>query len=190
MYYSREKRICFVLPPRTGSTSILKTFAPYNFIGKLGDHHATMNEINAAVGDIEYFRFYTVFRNPFDRLISTLNFSVARNNGITSVMDPTERTKITGSYLSKIVKNQLYKKEFMPQVEWYDTSRINVLDFDNYSNEIKKVAESIGISNITVAHENTFPKAVEMTDDIRDFVKYYYAKDFEFGQKVLGKTYW
>lgn len=184
MLFHKDKQVAFVLNPKTGST------AARAFLLGLGmkhvptsedDHiiarvHLTPDKAFAAYPNLVGYTMYGFFRNPIDRFIS----------GISNIHE-----KLEGNFDKLFSPHYFPHTLFRPQVDWLNYPNVTVLDYANYKDEMKKIAELFGVSGIAPQKMNTtkVPMKQQMTPEIEAFVREKYAVDYEFAKRVLGKEY-
>jgi hypothetical protein len=81
-----------------------------------------------------------------------------------------------------------FDRFFSPQSTWLDFPNVTTLDFENLESELKRIA---GHHDKAVTRYNAstdFGRSV-ITDKVRNFVRDYYAADYDFAKNVLGKEY-
>lgn len=184
MLFYKEKQLAFVLNPKSGST------AARAFLLGLGmkhvptsedDHiiarvHLTPDKAFAAYPNLTGYTTYGFFRNPLNRFIS----------GISNIHE-----KLEGNFDKLFSPHYFPHTLFRPQIDWLDYPNVTVLDYANYKDEMKRIAELFGVSGIAPQKMNTTksPMRRETTPAIEAFVREKYAADYEFAKRVLGKEY-
>ena len=78
----KDKKIIFLLPPKTGTSSLLKLIndKEYNFEGTPPNRHIYLSNIvdhHNVRGNINEYKVYQLCRHPLDKLVSSFYFSQA-----------------------------------------------------------------------------------------------------------------
>ena len=180
MMFHKEAQIAFVLPPKCGSISTKDFLASFNFrlithSSLPNHHHVKYEDAVRLYPNIANYKMYGVFRNPLDRFLSTLKGLNLSYDKFLSYFDEPQN-----QYLS------FFK---LRQVDWLDISKINLIDFDSLVVGVTEVVKDMG-GNKKFEHSNKAkPINVSVTDDLKSFVRDYYAADYQFAKDMLGKEY-
>lgn len=78
-----------------------------------------------------------------------------------------------------------------PQISWMNAPNLEVLDFDNYESELRRISGAADPDAYPIALLNVSPDKYrgEVTPAVVDFVRAAYAEDYQFAKDVLGKEY-
>lgn len=189
MRYCHERKLAFFFPSRTGGVTLANYFnywlvpeikptgnEPNHSELSIEMRHMFPSEGEKYVPEVKNYKRYMFFRDPIARFGSICMKHKSTNFEVS---------------ISKIVKNfDRYKDHilFAPQVKYYDN--VEVLDFSNYEAEVRKIGAMFGKTDFTLYKYNSFPyRKSEMTDEVKDLVRSYYADDFKLGKELFGKEY-
>jgi hypothetical protein len=180
MLFHKPTKVAFVLPPKTGTTSLVLYLRKLDFkfvpdkdfsVSNIG--HPFPKNLIAIHSNLANYKMYGFFRNPLDRYVSIIKMLKRLGKTIT----PNEFLDLNvGVLLAK-------------QIDWLDYPNMTVLNFERFNEEVKALGERYGRSDIPVPKLNVSSMVVEVTDDIKQFVRDYYAADYAFAKNALGKEY-
>ena len=186
MYYDTQRKLAFVLPPRTGST----TFS--ELLYKWGASNAGFLHLKPSGVQIENFNQYTIygfFRDPLDRFLSLIRFirdkKISPNQFYETCGMSRQEFKLMNydQMLDAFPKYEpLIPNFFDPQVDWL--ANATMLDFNNYTAEILRVARMFDVTQVNLSVNNW----TESTDEapsqrVIDFVRSRYADDYRLGRE-------
>jgi len=190
MYYDSERKLAFVMPPRTGSTMfrLLLNKARVPMIGN--DPHMKPKE--AQIG--ESHTTYGFFRDPLDRYMSRVRyFKMHIDNPLVKESNDRILAEIgmTVSEVKELSYEQFIdfpiekfnaKSYIEPQIEWLANAKL--LDFNNYNLELLRVARMLGMNQVTIGVMNGTDKTDEiLSQKVIDFVQSRYADDYRLWQE-------
>jgi len=184
--FHKPTKTAFVLPPKNGTTSLMVFLRKLDFkyvpnknfeITNIG--HPFPNDLVKIHPNLLNYTVHGFFRNPLDRYVSIVKMYMRLGQLITPghfINPKNDESKLPNELLAR-------------QIEWFDHPKISVLDFDNYENEVVQIGKTYGYSDLPVPKLNVGKFAVEVTSEIEEFVRDYYAADYQFAKDVLGKEY-
>lgn len=193
MRYCHERKLAFFFPSRTGGVTLTNYFNywmvpvlnPTVYEWKASDfpednsvkvRHIFPKEAEKFIPEIKDYKRYIFFRNPLTRFASMCSKY--------KQIDP----NVTIARIVKYFDNYKNSLFFAPQIKYYDN--VELLDFDNYELEVKKIGAMFGRTDFTIYKYNSHPYfKSQLTDEVKDFVKLVYAEDYKLGKEVLGKEY-
>lgn len=199
MLFSKDRQIAFVLPTRCGSTStkhFLESvgFSQVQHPSLPNNQHIKYLDAVKCFPNLAKYKKYGIFRNPLERFISTVNYLLTGK----PLVSPKE-------FVDCFNKNPnhplgIFKQ---PQVNWLDHKDIEVIKFENLTKEIFSVVK-VACENKKFPHLNSSSSAKNFSDcyykimnidsnkfnkQTEEFVRDYYAADYQFAKDVLGKEY-
>ena len=184
MRYCRHRKIVFFFASRTGGTSLVYLLNSWgvpsiNIPSFSGEYirHLIPKEAETYIPDLKNYTRYCFFRNPTERFISACKFY--------------RQTYDFDLTADAVVSNFDYYKEqptFFKQINYFDN--VQLLDFENYEDEIRKIGLLFGKENFKISKINVSgPKRLQISNAVLDFIKDYYAEDYKLGKEVFGKEY-
>lgn len=184
MLFKKDNKIAFVLPPKTGSMSLKHLLLSLNFKQLSHSrlpvhHHIKYVDAVSHYPTLAEYKLFGVFRNPLDRFLSVLRYIRGENLSYSYeyFVDSFEKTRKTRFMF------------FTPQVEWLNVPNMNVIMFDNLVEGVMDAVKDIeGEKHFPHLHKS-IGVGEPVTDKVRNFVRDYYAVDYEFAKNVLGKEY-
>lgn len=182
MLYHEKTKECFTLVAKNGSV------ATQDYLYALGFKYATLTEktviksFNSQPRELfdrnpflEEYRFYGIYRNPLDRFVSGL-----KHLNRVNIKVPLEQIPSLNFQLSFIME---------PQVNWLDYPGMTVLDFDDFEQELKRFGSKYEDPGFKVIRANVGVGELIVTEQIKSFVREFYAADYQFAKERLGKVY-
>lgn len=181
MYYDSQRKLSFVLPPRTGTTTFGQLLSEWGAV-RAGVMHPKPSDVQ--ISDFDQYALYGFFRNPLDRFLSLARY--VRNGRIIFSSFYTD-CGITQEQFKQMNYDQmldafpkyqaLMPKFFDPQILWLQNA--NVLDFNNYTAEILRVARMFNITQVNLSVNNWTDSTDEVPSQrVIDFVQSQYADDY------------
>lgn len=196
MLFDKEKKLCLFEPTKTG------TRTAQNFLRNIGwvflpPDHGYPDDYLAKYPNLANYKAYCFLRNPIDRFVSAILYlkqqppcalrfkQVIDENGIAATVE-------TLSYDQFVDHINQFKAKFPIMLEaqsrWMTLPGTEVLDFDNYEAEIRRISgdynSPLGVMNKTT----DFGKST-VTQKVIDFVRQEYAADYALAKDRLGKEY-
>jgi hypothetical protein len=196
MLFRKETKQCLFEPTKTG-TRTAQDFLRAAGWAYLGPDHGYPDDYLAKYPNLSEYKAHCFLRNPLDRFVSTVLFlkqypscaarvqQVIDENGIAATVE-------TLSYDQFVDHINQFKAKFPIMLEaqsrWMTLPGTEVLDFDNYEAEIRRISgdydSPLGVMNKTT----DFGKSV-VTQKVIDFVRQEYAADYALAKDQLGKEY-
>jgi hypothetical protein len=180
MMFSRERKMVFFMPPKTGTTTLSTKLYELGFIGPSyideenpTPRHLTYEFAIKCYPELVDYKMYGFFRNPEERLASVLN----------SCSEDMENIQVS---FSKIFCDNLIC--FQPQIVFLKQPEVKVLDFDNFDAELINIFGSEAIKP-PLLKLNSKPKLTDVTAIFKKYAQTVYKEDYELGEKALGKRY-
>jgi hypothetical protein len=196
MVFHKTTKKAFVFPTKTG------TFTAMHFLKNigwkfLGGPHQFYEFFAEKYPNLYQYQVYCFFRNPLARFesailhVKQMPYSGSDFQGVID-KNKISKTVETISYDEVIdifsQVSETFEMLFKPQVAWLAHSNIQALDFDNYEAELRRVTENADQPIVRYNTSTDFGRSV-ITDKVREFVRDYYAADYQFAKDVLGKEY-
>ena len=140
MVFNKEKKIAFVLPTRTGSTTLTHYLASEGWFQVL-EKHAPMTELLDKYPNLESYKIYGFFRDPLSRFESIILF-IKQKTIIPFVRKRPVRRTSTGKLIDDLTYDEVvdHFDEFnnmsglllKKQIFWLDHPQVKTLDFHNF----------------------------------------------------------
>jgi hypothetical protein len=196
MVFDKRLKIAFVLPTKTGSTALRCYLKEYGFF-RLQEKHGTVDELIKLYPNLVNYSIYGFFRNPLERFESGILYAkqhrvfsqvVAKrvaNLGITKSLEEISYEEIINNFLKLFGENLIL---FNPQVNWLKHPKVTALDYHNMQAELTRVVATFDEPMPVMNKSNDFGRSI-ITDKVKNFVRDYYAADYQFAKDVLGKEY-
>jgi hypothetical protein len=186
MYYDEQRKLAFVLPTRTGTTTFSMLLRDWGAT-KVEGIHPKPDE--AQIENFNEYKIYGFFRNPLDRFLSLLRYIregkiIAKNFYANCGITGFEFSAFTyDQMLDAFPKYQpLVPKFFDPQVAWL--ANATALDFNNYTAEILRVARMFDVKQVNLAVNNWTDSGAEVpSQQVIDYVQSTYADDYRLGRE-------
>lgn len=194
MYYDAQRKLAFVLPPRTGTTTFSELLSQWGAVRTFVMDQKSVDVMHPKPADVEITDFdqyalYGFFRNPLDRFLSIIRY--IRNGHVfyskfysDSGITPEQFKQMNyDEMLDAFPKYQpLIPKFFDPQISWLANAK--TLDFNNYTAEILRVARMFGVTQVNVFVNNWTDNNGEIpSQKVIDFVQAQYADDYRLGRE-------
>lgn len=196
MVFDKRRKIAFVLPTKTGSTSLRCYLREYGFF-RLKEKHGTVDELTKLYPNLVNYSIYGFFRNPLERFESAILYckqsripsSIVKSKiveiGINKSLEEISYDEVVDNFLKLLDKNLIL---FYPQVNWLKHPKVITLDYHNMQAELTRIIATFDEPMPAMNKSNNFGRSV-ITDKVRAFVRDYYAADYQFAKDVLGKEY-
>jgi len=193
MLFNKTTQVAFVLPTRCGSTSVKAFLESAGFSQVRHEllpthHHVKYSEAVKLYPNLAKYKKYGVFRDPFDRFMSTVNYLLTGKPLIS-----------LGEFLEFFEKRSDSHLDIFktPQVEWLAHEDIQVVKFEELETKVP----------IIVNHSDKFPHLNSSDDgknfsdryyeimgidkdkfhkELKGFVEAHYAADYTFSKTVLN----
>jgi len=188
MYFSKEKKLCLYEPPKTG------TRTAQAFLRSVGWHflapdHGFPEDYLKAHPNLYNYKAFAFFRNPLDRFISLILFVKQHYSSNIKTKDK----NIKDYSYEEFVNSFDVIKSHIPilsaaQSCWMTHPNTEVLNFDNYEAEIRRISGDYTNPVIIKNKSTDFGRSV-VTQKVIDFVRQEYAADYALAKDRLGKEY-
>ncbi len=196
MLFNKAKQIGLLRPAKVG-TFTSTHFLSANGWKSIGGPHEFLDFYLSKYPNLANYKIYCFFRDPLARFQSQILHTkqmprlrlflhnLIIEKGIDATLE--SLTYEQAIDLHPILKDA-YKKIWSPQVAWFTHPNIYPLDFANFENELRKLADNYEMNMTWYNKSNDFGRSV-ITDKVREFVRDYYAADYAFAKDALGKEY-
>lgn len=178
MMFSKEREMVFLMPPRTGTTTLSSKLRELGFLGSnlVGEgnpnpRHLTYEFVIRNYPEFKNYKFYGFFRDPEDRFLSVLNFCNADK-------------QMFNSMFSKVFLDNWVC--FRPQVDFLVYPKVVVLNFKNFQQELETIFGKDCIKT-PVLKLNSVSKTAVVNSDLKQYIQHMYKEDYELGEKVFGR---
>lgn len=186
MYYDARRKLAFVMPPRTGTTTFSQLLKKWGAV-RADFSHPKPSDVQIA--DFDQYAVYGFFRNPLDRFLSLVRYvrdgNIFFGNFYVDCGITHEQFKQMNyeQMLDAFPKYQpLISKFFDPQIAWLENA--TVLDFNNYAAEVLRVARMFDVTQVNLSVNNWSDNSGEIPSQrIIDFVQSQYADDYRLGRE-------
>jgi hypothetical protein len=210
MIFNKDKLRCLFLPPKNG-TFTARAFLIDNADGSQHSgwhtytdfHHSVVHQYpEVAIGkypNLKNYKHYAFVRNPVDRFVSAILH-------VKYMYVPYIHNIIDKHSLDTTVKHMTYEQVidciddfksisdlsslvFEPQINWLSLPSVELLDFDNYENEIRRISDFHNAEErpLVIAHKrNNFGESV-VTNKVIEFVETEYAEDCKIWREYFGR---
>lgn len=200
MLFNEATKQAFVFPPKTGSHTVKNFLKSRNWRehGTL-DWHSFIDIAIKKFPELNNYDIYGFFRDPLARFESSILFmkqhatsnyyfsELLRNNGVQKCVEEISYDDIVDLF-DLVNTYDFFKILFLPQVCWLEHSKVEVLDFDKFENELQRIAGNKHAPILSYNVSTSFGKSA-VTNRVKNFVRQNYADDYSYGKKVLGKEY-
>jgi hypothetical protein len=193
MLFNKETQKAILLAPKTGTTTsrqFLKS-AGWNVIPPYYQYPEFYIQ---KYPNLQNYTIYLFLRDPVDRFVSAIKHM--------------NREPIFSEQLSEMLQNNsadisIYEKAvncfdelknqfgifFEPQSRWATPSNVEILDFDNYESELRRITGADESVKVPVLNKAPEADLGPVSDQVREFIKTAYAEDYALAKERLGKEY-
>lgn len=187
MYYDTQRKLAFVMPPRTGTT-MFETLLKQWGVPSVGQNkHLKPSEVQ--LDGIEQYTIYGFFRDPVDRFLSMLRHMQQKYGSLEKLTTDMNLSADQIKALNYDGLVDLFPKYqntfpfyFHGQTEWLANAQL--LDYRNYVPEILRVARMLDVTQVYVGVMNqTDNTGVAPSQRVIDFVQSQYADDYRLGKE-------
>lgn len=202
MIYHKPSQICFLMVPKTGSTSLRKTLADLSFKVLTGQRknfvenepiqknehsfsvvHPKLKDYIDAYPNLRNYKFYGVFRDPVERFLSAVQYLSLADSKI-KFSDEEKHQQVVNVFKRTDAMRVIFEK----QVEWLDVPNINIIDFNKYEEGVLSALKDIpGEKKIYKLNESKTAK-IQFNEETINYVKNFYKDDYDFIKDKLGTT--
>ena len=165
MLFNKEKLRCLFCPSKNG------THTAFGFLENLGWHsYAVKNQFTLHVYpkfavekylNLNNYELYSFYRDPVDRFVSGILFTKQKRS---KFIEKVIKEKNLDFDVESMTYDQFVDHFdsftkftpiiFEPQVNWISYPRINVLDFDNYESELRRISDAHDANKYPMLFEN------------------------------------
>lgn len=199
MIFNKEKRLCLLLPPKTG-THTARHFLFWNGWNKTAEYHIPADKAVERYPNLKNYQLYSFIRNPLDRFVSCILYFKQNSTTRKKVEGVIENHNLQVSveevsyemllpYIDEL--DAEYKIMLCPQSVFFTQPNVEALDFDNFDAELRRISGLLDPVKYPIEAKNRssdWGKSV-ITDKVRAFVREYYAADYALAKDRLGKEY-
>lgn len=196
MWFHKETKKAFILPPKTGSVSIRSFLEKLNW--KCLTHQAeTSLSLIAKYPNLATYSIYGFLRDPLKRFESSI-LHVKQvpfyRNWFDNFLTNKPYTREFISYeemiaiLPELCQHEWANVFFLPQKNWFDAPNVTVLDFENIESEVRRITNNTLETFESLNVSTNFGRS-EITQTVRDFVREHYADDYALAKDRLGKDF-
>lgn len=198
MIFQKEKKLCLFMPPKNGTNTVNRFLrnVGWRTLKTLG--HALPEKALADYPNLSEYKYLSFFRNPIERFESAILFIKQKDkerfnlfiekNGIQESPEFVSYDQIVDLFSDF---QQSFKILVAPQSDWMVMPNTEILDFDNFESELRRISGAFDPVKYPITRENSssgWGKSV-ITDKVRAFVREYYAADYAIAKNRLGKEY-
>lgn len=176
--FHHQKKLCYVVYPKTASTSLRKFLIRLGFTKPIGvNGHASVTDI-FKTGKYDDYTFFTVYRNSIDHFLSSYKHVMNLWNG--KILNSNVEIKNVDDYINYL-ENEWHKHPYNFKNFLSDSSgklRINLfLNMDTLSEDIKKFCRYYGFPQLPFPHLNK-QKSMELklTDEQKKRIEKLYNR--------------
>lgn len=199
MVFFEEKKIAFIFPAKTGSTTardFLSQSKSKVFVCEHADHHLTPEKAKAKYPIVNDFTFYAFCRNPIERFISALfmNIDFWQIRKLVSVASKNPNGGLYEFMEIYYERNSQYFEIYLkPQTQYFSNPEVKVLDFDNYKSELIRATEGLGLEDAILRekrktdYEGEGANRSNIIKWIAPYIQKNWAQDCEFWVKSFNK---
>ncbi len=196
MLFYKPQKIALLRPPKVG------TFTATHFLEvcgwkPLGGPHGYLKTYAEKYPNLLNYKVYCFFRDLLARFeskilhVKQIPMSGSIFQKIVEEHFP-ERTVETISYEEVTTVYPFLKEKFplmfSPQVVWFSHPNVYPLDFANIESELRRISGNYEAPMLWHNKSTDYGRSV-ITDKVREFVRDYYAVDYQFAKDVLNKEY-
>ena len=191
MYYDTQRKLAFVFPPRTGTTMFSRLLTDWG-VAVYNNKHTKPSE--AQIDRFNEYVVYGFFRNPLDRYLSLVRYFQMSIQKPTVIEAAKEKFANVGLTVEQVINasyddfvdfpetNLAVPFYFDPQVYWLANAQL--LDFNNYTQEVLRVARMLGQNQVQIGVLNDSPQSNEIpSQKVIDYVKSRYADDYRLAKE-------
>lgn len=213
MIVSIQKGFCIFLNPKTGTTTLYDIFKDKPYVDYAVQDHLDYRDLKVKYPDADNIALYAFYRNPVDRFISAYSFAMENRSFILAsrmynyYIDPEHvnafntNTGLNDEQMDRVralsIKEIFTHKDFklimsllfdispvfLPQVNWLDYEGMNLLNFEHFEDEVKKLLTLYDDSDIVpeIPKLNAVEPAYRnLTQEETDLIKSLYERDYQF----------
>lgn len=187
MIFNKQTKQAFVLPPKTGTTTIESLLLSSNW-KSLEQRHSKLENMLINYPNLNNYKIYGFLRDPLMRFKSAIRLALGAVDA-RIVLEETESPEITlNTKLPKRNHDVFANLFFEPQFNWLNHPKVTILSFDNLETELQKIVENI-VKPIPKLNASLDFNDVKISQPVCDFVRQKYAVDYALAKDRLGKEY-
>lgn len=196
MLFHKDKKLCLFEPPKTGTRTARSFLHNVGWV-YLAPDHGYPEDYLAKYSNLNQYQAYCFLRNPLERFVSTILFLKQLNSVTTRIQQIIDENTIpatveTLTYEQFVDYFSQFDTKFPimwePQSRWTTLPGTEILDFDNYEAEIRRISGDYTNPLVVQNKSTDFGKSV-VTQKVIDFVRQEYAADYALAKDRLGKEY-
>lgn len=195
MLFQKEQKLCLFVPPKNGTKTAMTFLREENWKMVKPLSHILPEHAVEKWPNLTQYNYLMFVRNPLDRFVSTILFNKQRDSErFQQVLDTCEiQESVEACSYEQVVDNFDHFKStfnvlFFPQSRWATLPNTEILDFDNYEAEIRRISGNYTIPLVIKNKSTDFGRSV-VTQKVIDFVRQEYAADYALAKDRLGKEY-
>ena len=182
MFFHKDKKIAFLLPPKTG-TQTLVDFLPRCGFYPLPPAHYQFDWFANKYPNLNNYTVYGFMREPmayFESAFRHMRRVIPPNGELAGINFQSYEQMIEHLPALQRELNILTK----PQSHWLADSRLTLLDFNNFETELRRITGNTDqpIPKLNVADEW---RGV-ITPAVEEFVRQHYADDYPLWNNLIG----
>lgn len=194
MILIKEHKIAFLLPAKTGTTTLTKFFKNAKNAVVFESVHLLPDKALEIEPKLREYTVYSFLRNPAERFISGL-LMFKEHYFIDNLINAFLKDGIA-DYKNFIDVNytrnkyKLIESLFYPQARYFNGGlNVVALDFDNYEVELRRVTQGLGLDDVEIGWENesAHDSKKAMAKKVVSFVKTEYAEDCALWEAKFGR---
>lgn len=176
--FHHAKKLCYVVYPKTASTSLRSFLIKLGFTKPIGvDGHCSVIDI-LKTGKYDDYIFFTVYRNPVDHFLSSYKHVMNLWKG--KILNSQVQIKNVNEYI-KYLENEWHKHPYNFKNFLCDSSgklRINLfLNMNNLANDIHLFCKYFGFPQLPFPHLNKQIKnEISLTEEQKNRIEKLYSR--------------
>ena len=179
------------MPPRTGTTMFSRLLTDWGVAAHNSRH---TKPSDSQIDGFNEYVVYGFFRDPLDRYLSLVRYFKMSVEKPTVIETAKEKFANVGLTVEQVINasyddfvdfpetNLAVPFYFDPQVYWLANAQL--LDFNNYTQEVLRVARMLGQNQVQIGVLNDSPQSNEIpSQKVIDYVKSRYADDYRLAKE-------
>lgn len=185
MFFHKDKKVAFLLPPKTGTHTLID-FLPKCGFYPLPPMHRKFDWFVNKYPNLNNYTVYAFMREPMAYFESAFRHMrrVIPPDGELAKIDFQSYEQMIEHFPALQREANIFTK---PQSHWLADPRLTLLDFNNFEIELRRITGNTDqpIPKLNVADEW---RGV-ITPAVEEFVRQHYADDYALAKDRLGKEY-
>lgn len=198
MIFNKQSNLCFFCPPKNGTYTLFKFLTDLKWNAIDAYQHKLPEELIATYPNLVNYKYFVFARNPVDRFCSFVRFikktdrenfeKVLLQTGVNKTVEEFSYDDVVDHF--DLFINQ-WKILPMPQHKWMQQPNTEILDFDNFEAETRRISGAVDFAthpmpwlNSTEDYGNNM-----VSDKVASFIRTYYVADYALIKDRLGKEY-